>query len=155
MPITRAALQRHMIASSGSNLLRLHIHGQRFDVALSDHGTARPLGATVLLDELTPDRLDAVARFSAALRGQAPPPDPRITPQRHQRTRRMLRVFDAQTCGSTYRDIAIGLFPDHATTPAEWVGTPIRETTIRLARDGRALVCGGYRALRRRPRRQR
>jgi hypothetical protein len=35
-----------------------------------------------------------------------------------------------------------------------WAGNALRESTIRLARDGAKLVAGGYRTLLRRPRKR-
>lgn len=52
----------------------------------------------------------------------------------------------------TYRTIAKALFPQHRIESASWVGNALRETTIRLARDGMKLVHGGYRDLLKRPR---
>lgn len=67
----------------------------------------------------------------------------------------MLRAVDARETGATYRAIAQFLFPQYENDAASWVGSAIRETTIRLARDGMKLVRGGYRSLLRRPRRDR
>lgn len=107
------------------------------------------------LDEMTQDRLTALGRFWFAATGRAVPPDPRMTPQRLQRARQMLRAIDARETGATYRTIAQFLFPQHENDAASWVGSAIRETTIRLTRDGMKLVRGGYRGLLRRPRRER
>ena len=65
----------------------------------------------------------------------------------------MLRVVDARFAGVTYRAIAEVIFAQHDIEPASWVGSAIRETTIRLARDGMKLVRGEYLSLLRRPRR--
>mgnify|MGYP002868023146 CR=1 FL=1 len=104
---------------------------------------------------MTPDRLTALARFWAAATGRAVAPDPRMTTQRLHRARQMLRAVDARHAGAIYRTIAEHLFPQHQIDTASWVGHPIRETTIRLARDGMKLVRCGYRSLLRRPRRDR
>ncbi len=64
----------------------------------------------------------------------------------------MLRAVDARLERQTYRAIAIALFPNHKIDAASWAGDALRETTIRLARDGMKLVRGGYRDLLRRPR---
>lgn len=109
----------------------------------------------VIFDELTPDRLTAVERLWRAMFGKRVAPDPRMTPQRRQRARQMLRTVDARQAGVIYRVVAEHLFPQHKIDAASWVGDPIREITIRLARDGMKLVRGGYRTLLRRPRRDR
>lgn len=65
----------------------------------------------------------------------------------------MLRTVDGRREGATYRAIAEALFPDHQIETSSFAGNALRETTIRLARDGMKLVGGGYRALLRKPRR--
>lgn len=153
--VTAADLRPHATLDGGATLARLQIRGHQYDVGLSDVAADKPLAAVVPLDELTPDRLTALARLWAALNGRRVPPDPRMTPQRRRRVRQMLRAVDARQTGVTYRAIAEHLFPQHENDAATWVGTAIRETTIRLVRDGMKLVRGGYRALLRRPRRDR
>ncbi len=148
-------LRAHAIRDREAALLRLNLHGERFDVSLSGSMEGDALAAVIPLDEMTPDRLTALGRFWSAATGRAVPADPRMTPQRLQRARQMLRAVDARETGATYRAVAQFLFPQHENDAASWVGSAIRETTIRLARDGMKLVRGGYRALLRRPRRDR
>lgn len=112
-----------------------------------------PLAAIVLLDSDTPDRLEGVGRFWTAASGQPPPPDNRITPKRRARLHSMLRAIDGHIAGATYRNIGEVLFPAHEIDAKSWVGNSVRETTIRLVRDGMKLVRGGYRDLLRRSRR--
>ncbi|GGA51622.1 hypothetical protein GCM10011385_01170 [Nitratireductor aestuarii] len=131
------------------------LNGEYFDASLANPGFAGPLAAVVLLDDDTPDRLAMVERLWAAARGRRVPPDMRLTGQRRRRAKEMLRVVDAREAGLTYLAIAEVMFPQHKPDSASWVGSPIRETTIRLARDGLKLVRGGYRLLLRRPRRNR
>lgn len=113
-----------------------------------------PLAAVVLLDNETPDRLEALARYWRCLRRLPAAPDPRLTPQRLQRLRQMLRAVDARLERENYRAIAMALFPRHHIEAASWAGDALRETTIRLARDGMKLVKGGYRDLMKRPRKR-
>lgn len=148
-------LRAHAVRDREAALLRLNLHGERFDVSLSGSKEGDALAAVIPLDEMTPDRLTALGRFWSAATGRAVPADPRVTPQRLQRARQMLRAVDARETGATYRVIARSLFSQHENDAASWVGSAIRETTIRLARDGMKLVRGGYRALLRRPRRER
>lgn len=116
-------------------------------------GAVEPPGAAiVLLDDTTPDRLEALARYWRGLHAPPAPPDPRVTPQRRQRMRQMLRAIDARLERQSYRAIATVLFPKHPIEAASWAGDALRETTIRLARDGMKLVHGGYRELLKRPR---
>lgn len=114
-----------------------------------------PMSATILLDAMTLDRLEAVHRLWAALFNKAIPPDMRITRQKLSRARQSLRAVDGWAVGASYREIAQALFPKHRTSSASWNGDAIRETTIRLVRDGKKLVQGGYKALLHRSRRGR
>jgi hypothetical protein len=153
--INAEALSPHSQTGPDASAIELRHRDQRFEAfALGDIADGS-LSAVILLDDLTLDRLTALARFWATLRGQTIPSDPRMTPQRKQRARQMLRVVDGRTRGATYRAIADAVFPKHGHDAASWVGSSIRETTIRLARDGLQLVRGGYRSLLRRPRRNR
>jgi hypothetical protein len=135
----------HSVLESGDTIFSL--------LAVSELESGAPLATVVLLDDDTPDRAEAVIRFWTVLQRRPAPRDDRITPQRRQRLRRMLRVVDARDEGETYRTIAEVMFPRHHIEAASWVGNPIREAIIRLARDGAKLVQGGYRTLLRRPRR--
>lgn len=111
-----------------------------------------PRAAVILLDDATPDRLEALARYWRGTHEPPAPTDPRVTPQRRQRLRQMLRAVDARLERESYRAIAMALFPQHHIEAASWAGDALRETTIRLARDGMKLVHGGYRDLLKRPR---
>lgn len=111
-----------------------------------------PTAAIIVLDDATPDRLEALARYWRGLRAPPAPPDPRVTPQRRHRLGQMLRAVDARIERESYRAIATVLFPEHHIEAASWAGDALRETTIRLARDGMKLVHGGYRGLLKRPR---
>ncbi|MGK6313642.1 DUF2285 domain-containing protein [Neorhizobium sp. DT-125] len=142
-------------ASLRDTQLHVVLRGEHFDASLADPDFAGPLAAVVLIDDDTPDRLDMLARLWTTARGRRVPPDQRMTEQRRQRAKQMLRVVDARDAGTTYRAIAEVMFPQHVPDAASWVGSAIRETTIRLARDGVKLVRGGYRLLLRRPRRNR
>ena len=125
------------------------------DVALTALSSRQALAALLILDDLLPDRLTALARFWAAIKNRRAPADPRVTPQRQRRARLMLRVVDARVAGASYRQIAAQLFPNLKHDSATWVENPVRETTVRLARDGLAFVRGGYRKILRLPRRSR
>lgn len=109
------------------------------------------LSAIAVLDALLPDRLEAISRLWQAL-GRSPSSPPGLTAQRRSRLRQILRVFDARRDGTSYRGIAEVLFPQHRIDAVSWAGNALRETTIRLARDGAKLVAGGYRTLLRRSR---
>lgn len=110
------------------------------------------LSALAIFDALLPERVQAISRLWNAL-GRSPPLPLGLTAQRRSRLRQILRVFDARRDGTSYRRIAEVLFPQHRIDAMSWAGNALRETTIRLARDGAKLVAGGYRTLLRRNRR--
>lgn len=77
---------------------------------LGDIGPDQPLAAVVPLNNDTPNRIEAISRLWGGLRAPPPPADLRLTPQRRQRLRHMLRAFDGRTCRATYREIAEVMF---------------------------------------------
>jgi hypothetical protein len=134
---------------------RLRVGDERFPIIVaSAYGPETPLDAHILLDHMADDRLEAVARFWSALRRNTAAIDPRLTKQRKRRLRDVLRAVDAREDKASYRVIAEALFPQHRIDAASWAGNALRETTIRLVRDGLKLVDGGYRALLRRHRKR-
>lgn len=153
--ITGEMLRLRAIIQHGRDLLRLELRGERYDILLVEPDAQGPLGIHIIFDDLMPDRKTTLERFWNAMAGKRVPHDPRLTPQRHQRARQMLRAIDARFVGSTYRDIAEVLFPNHEHDPAKWGDSPFRVMMSRLVRDGMAFVRGGYRTLLRRPRRHR
>ena len=154
-PFTAEDVHAHVILQYDEALVRLEMRRESFDVALTALSSRQALAALLILDDLLPDRLTALARFWAAIKNRRAPADPRVTPQRQRRARLMLRVVDARVAGASYRQIAAQLFPNLKHDSATWVENPVRETTVRLARDGLAFVRGGYRKILRRPRRSR
>jgi hypothetical protein len=92
----------------------------------------------------TQGRLNAVKRFLSLQRGQALP-DNRITPQRRQRFRQLLRTVDARSCRASHRDIAAAFFGRHRISGPDWHESSQRYTIIRLVQDGVKLVRGRYR----------
>ncbi len=108
------------------------------------------LAALVILDRYGAERLDAVARLIRA--SSTVPPDARLTRQRRGRLRRVLRALDGHCAGAAYRAVAEALFGPRRVTAQPWKTCSLRDTTIRLVRDGMALLRGGYRRLLRRRR---
>ena len=154
-PFTAEDVHAHVILQYDEALVRLEMRRESFDVALTVLSSRQALAALLILDDLLPDRLTALARFWAAIKNRRAPADPRVTPQRQRRARLMLRVVDARVAGASYRQIAAQLFPNLKHDSETWVENPVRETTVRLARDGLAFVRGGYRKILRLPRRSR
>lgn len=106
--------------------------------------------AQLTLDAAALERIEALARFWRAHVMVSAPPDSRLTPGRRRRLGQMLRAVDARHEGASYREIAEALFGSARVADEPWKTSPLRDTTIRLARDGRAFADGGYRRLLRR-----
>ena len=103
-----------------------------------------PLAFVVAFGATSQARLTAVARFLSLQRGKMVP-DGRLTTQRRQRLRRLLRCFDARRSGASHREIAVALFGEHRVGGPDWHESSLRFSVIRLVRDGAALVQGRYR----------
>lgn len=139
-------------SATRSSSHELHtIHGNGPDavhvVLLGGVGPDQPLAAVIPLNSDTPDRIEAISRFWGGLRALPPPADLRVTPQRRQRLRHMLRAFDGRACRATYREIAEVMFGVSRVASDSWKTSALRDSTIRLVRDGLAMVDGGYRDL--------
>jgi len=105
--------------------------------------TGQPLAAVLPIDAATPSRLRALERLWRHLDGGPPLPDP-ITSQRRRRLKAMLRALDGRACGAAYREIAAGLYGAGRITAEPWKTSSLRDSTLRLVRDGAGLVQGGY-----------
>ena len=114
-----------------------------------------PVAVVLPLDELFDERVEAARRVWRALAGQHQVPRPAFTVQRRRRLKLLLRALDASLLSIRYREIAQGLFGDRVPDDASWRTHPLRATTIRLVRESRALMHGGYLRLLRRERRKR
>lgn len=120
---------------------------ESFDVALTALSSRQALAALLILDDLLPDRLTALARFWAAIKKPACARRPPVTPQRASgaladapRRRRPCRRSELPP------DRRAAL-PEPQTRLGDLGREPVRETTVRLARDGLAFVRGGYRKI--------
>lgn len=98
----------------------------------------------VPLDSDTPTRLAAVEALWSAL-NRRPATAATLTPQRRHRIKRMLRAVDARAAGASHRKVAEALFGTERTRAEPWKTSSLRDTVMRLARDGAALVDHGYR----------
>lgn len=114
-----------------------------------------PMAVVLPLDALFDERVDAARRVWRALAGQHQVPRPTFTAQRRRRLKLLLRALDASLLEIGYREIAHGLFGDRVPDDASWRTHTLRATTIRLVREGRALMRGGYLRLLRPARRKR
>jgi hypothetical protein len=111
--------------------------------------------AELVLDGDFESRSSAARRLWLALSGRpAGPTFQKLSPQRRQRLALALRALDARNEGNSYREIAEGLFGPRRIPERAWKSDDLRNRTIRLVRDGIALMRGGYRALLRQGRRK-
>jgi hypothetical protein len=110
-------------------------------------GAPGPLAAVIPLDATLPARLAALSRLWRSLGRGGPPFDDPITPQRRARMKVMLRALDGRIDGAAYRDIAIALYGAARVAATPWKSSALRDTTLRLVRDGWAMAGGGYQAL--------
>ena len=113
------------------------------------------IAVVVPLDELFEARVEAARRTWRGIVQGRPSQPAGFTAQRRRRLRLALRALDAAMLGVGYREIAQGLFGDRVPTGASWRTHSLRATTIRLVREGRALMRGGYLRLLRPDRRKR
>jgi len=114
-----------------------------------------PLSIELPLDANSDLRLQAAHRFWCAIEGRRLGASPlALSPRRRGRFVLMMRALDAWLAGRSYREIAEGLFGPERVRSRSWKDHDLRSLTIRLVKNGIALMRGGYRALLRSPRRK-
>jgi hypothetical protein len=107
-----------------------------------------PYAALLPLDRLFEIRVAAALRLWRALNGRRPGSDPgALTADRQTRFILALRALDARLLGTTYPDIAAGLFDVAPISKRDWISHELRDQTGRLVRLGFKLMKGGYRQL--------
>lgn len=120
-----------------------------------DADPSHPIAVVLPLDDLFEDRIDTALRIWRSIRRSTTVAAAPFTAQKRRRLKLLLRALDAALLGVGYREIARGLFGDRVPDGAEWRNHPLRAQTIRLVKDGRALMRGGYLRLLRPDRRKR
>lgn len=113
-----------------------------------------PLAIVVSLDADAPLRLASASRLWRNLHAGAPRAVDPLPLQKRRRLKQMLRAVDGRACGATHRQIAQAIFGAGRTASEPWKTSALRDTTLRLVRDGRRMIDGGYHSLLR-PRRVR
>ena len=121
---------------------------------IDDAGPETPLVAVIPLDGAGLDRIEAVLRLWRLLQDRPSASDGRLTTQRRQRLRRMLQAIDGHIDGASYRDIGKVLYGKSRIAADVWKTSALRDSTISLVRDCRAMIDGGYRSLLRQRRRK-
>lgn len=105
-----------------------------------------PLAAVIPLDATAPQRAEAGLRFWRLMAGGRLPTPP--TPiRRADRLVAALRALDGRLAGASYRAIAEALFDPSRIASEPWKTASLRDTVIRLARTGFAMMRGEYRNL--------
>jgi hypothetical protein len=133
-----------LAAASAGHLLILS--GAR--VRIENLDTAGPYVVLLPVDRLFEVRAAAALRLWQGLAGRRPAPDLGALPQeRRKRFILALRALDARLAGTTYPDIAAGLFNTEPISKRDWISHELRDQTGRLVRRGVFLMKGGYRQL--------
>jgi len=105
----------------------------------------QPLTAVLPLGPDRDRRAHAAINVGRALDGLALLPARRPSHQALARLGLSLRALDGALEGASTREIALGLFgPERMPGGTAWKGSDVRSRTMRLVRDGRALMRGGY-----------
>ncbi|OBX17690.1 hypothetical protein A9995_14975 [Erythrobacter sp. QSSC1-22B] len=124
-----------------------------YAVLLGEVDPTHSVSALIPIDALSPDRLAGAERFWRIANGLHAP-DTRLSNQRRSRLVLMIRAADGDAVRASRRQIAEGLFGKRRVAAELWAESSLRYATIRLVRDGRAIIDHGYRDLlrhRRRP----
>ena len=130
----------------GCDLLLRAPHG--LQVRVRGGALDAPLAVVAPLADDFEVRLRTLVLLKRALLGQAPPED--FTDQQRTRLGLAIRALDHRIAGRSLRETAVALFREDAEA---WKTSSVRDTTLRLVRQGEHLRRGGYRRLlRERPR---
>ena len=108
--------------------------------------SAAPLAAVIPLDATAPQRAEAALRFWLLTAGGRLR-TPTIPIRRADRLVAALRALDGRLAGASYRAITEALFDPSRIASEPWKTAPLRDTVIRLARTGFAMMRGNYRKL--------
>ena len=134
---------RHLIVRGTNGDLRLWLA----DAALP---ADRPVAAVLPLDDDLPVRAATALRLWTQIVGQGAgaEPDPLpLTRQRRDRLMLTVRALDGHLDRASYREIAEALFGAHRVEREAWKTSSLRDRTIRLVKNGEALMRAGYRKL--------
>ena len=112
-----------------------------------------PCTALLPIDEDCLSRIETLTRFWRALHGRTVPHDTRMTSQQRRRTKLMMQAFDGRDNNASYREIADAIYGASRVAADAWKTSALRDGTIALVKDGKAMVEGEYRQLLRHRRR--
>lgn len=108
---------------------------------------SEPMAALIPLDPGAARRTEATMQFRRFMTHGETRPPPAAPPQRARRLVAILRALDGRLSGASYRAIAEALFGPDRVASEPWKTAPMRDTLIRLARTGFALMRNDYRKL--------
>ncbi len=115
---------------------------------MHDHGADCPYAVLLPFDRLFEIRTAAALRLWFQLTGRRAGADVgMLTAERRKRFILALRALDARLLGTTYHDIAAGLFDTGPISRRDWISHELRDKTGRLVRLGFKMMRGGYRQL--------
>jgi hypothetical protein len=103
-----------------------------------------PCTALIPIDEDWLSRIETLTRFWRALHGRTVPADTRLTPQQRRRIRLMMQAFDGRDNNASYREIADAIYGASRVAADAWKTSALRDSTIALVKDGKAMVEGEY-----------
>jgi hypothetical protein len=106
-----------------------------------------PCTALLPIDEDCLSRIETLTRFWRALHGRTVPADTRLTSQQRRRIRLMLQAFDGRDNNASYHEIADAIYGASRVAADAWKTSALRDCTIALVKDGKAMVEGEYRQL--------
>lgn len=133
-------------ASDGLYLAHGRGRAAAYSVLLGQSHIDGSVVALVPFDTSAPERIMASERLWRTLEGR-PLRDTRLTMQRRRRLRHMMRAVDGKTAHASHREIAKTIFGRRRVETELWHDSSLRYTTMRLVRDGTAMIAGGYRKL--------
>ena len=103
-----------------------------------------PCAALLPIDEDCLSRIETLTRFWRALHCRTVPADTRLTTQQRRRIRLMLQAFDGRDSKTSYRDIADAIYGASRVAADAWKTSALRDSTIALVKDGKAMVESEY-----------
>lgn len=106
----------------------------------------RSVAILLPLDSYFPERLANLHKLWGLLI-ERPVLDTRLTPQKRQRIKQMIRAFDGKSEGASAKDIAMALYGQKRVKSELWSNSSLRYSILRLLRDGEKLIDCGYRDL--------
>ena len=137
------------VGADGRHLIVRSTDGDELRLLVSDPSD-RPLAVVLPLGDDLPTRAAAALRLWAHLVGQGGAAEPELqslTRQRRDRLLLIVRALDGHLDRASYREIAEALFGTDRIEREAWKTSSLRDRTIRLVRNGVALMRAGYRKL--------